>query len=72
MKPTDCLALTEVFQFKELTHFDLAFLAITGGIREALCSFERLFSRLHLDDHVTGDELFCLGDRPIDYGALGF
>src|ERR1700738_5170566 len=64
-----CVRLPEVVRFVNLANFDLTILA--GRIGDALGPFHRLFPRLHLPQPEAGDQLFRLGERPVDDGTLG-
>ena len=69
-KPFHGLTGTEIFQLEELPYFDFAFLPIDRRIGKASSPFERLFSRLHPDERVSGDEFLRLRKRPVNDGAL--
>jgi hypothetical protein len=64
------LAGFEVLQFQQLANLDLGLLALAGGIGEPLGPFERLRSRVDLDQRVPGDEFLRLDKGPIDQRAL--
>lgn len=51
-------------------NFDLGSCSLAHGIRETLGPLERLLPRFHLDEGVASDELFGLGEWPIDHGRF--
>src|SRR5207247_9034748 len=60
----------EVFRLEHLANLDLGLAFEREGIRAALDPFNRLCLRLHPPQPEAGDQLLCLGERPVDYGAL--
>src|SRR6266571_84155 len=69
-KAIDRFARSEVLQLEELPDLDLGRPAVDGGIGKTSRPLHRLFTRLHLDDGVAGDELLRLGEGPVHHGAL--
>ena len=64
------LAGAEILQFEQLANFDLALLAVDGGIGHPPSPIEGLLARLHLNDGVAGDDLLGFGEGAVDDRAL--
>src|SRR5690348_1188773 len=59
----------EVLGLEYLANFDFRF-TILERIRTALHPFDRFLFRFQLQQPEAGDQLFGLGERPVDDGAL--
>src|SRR6266550_2924096 len=59
---------TEIRRLEHLANLDLGIPLERVGA--ALDPFDRLLQRLHLKHPEAGDQLFGLGEGPVDHGAL--
>src|SRR5262245_29629048 len=60
----------EIVQLEQLPDFDLPLFTTHCGVGKALGPFERLFSRLDLDQRIARDQLLRLRERPVNDRAL--